>query len=58
MITKDEIGEDVRKARDLLQDAIESLTTYKELTPPTETRMANELLLMLRQSLTRRPNHN
>jgi tetratricopeptide (TPR) repeat protein len=33
--------------------AVEALTTYKELAPRTETRMADELLLMLRQSLRR-----
>ena len=40
------------------EDAIEALTTYEELTPPDETRMASELLLMLRQSIPRKPHHN
>lgn len=43
---------------DRFEEAIDALTTYEELTPPEETRMASELLLMLRQSIPRKPHHN
>jgi tetratricopeptide (TPR) repeat protein len=38
--------------------AVEALTKYKELVPPAECRLANELLLMLRQSLTPKPSNH
>jgi tetratricopeptide (TPR) repeat protein len=37
--------------------AVDALTTYRELAPRSDTRMADELLLMLRQSLHRKPSH-
>jgi tetratricopeptide (TPR) repeat protein len=41
-----------------LDAAVEALTTYKELVPPAECRLANELLFMLRQSLTPKPSNH
>lgn len=40
------------------EEAVEAFTRYKELVPPTECRLANELLLMLRQSLTPKPSNH